>query len=266
MNVAFTRYKIVRYVAKKFGYRLNKNENSDSDICWIDAGISYEKLMKMKQYQRINHFPGMYAIARKNLLARNLMKMQSKFPLEYDFFPKTWTLPAEMLDFKSQFPVGKSKRPINKPTFICKPDAACQGRGIFLINSFNKIPTKDNYIAQDYITKPYLIDGLKFDLRLYVLICGVDPLRIYLYDDGLARFATHQYKKPANKNLKNSFIHLTNYSINKNSTKYESNKGEETDDKGHKRSYKSILEHFKLNGENVEKLQEEIEASIIKTM
>lgn len=74
--------------------------------------------MKMKPYQRINHFPGMYAIARKNLLARNLMKMQAKFPQEYNFFPKTWTLPAEMLDFKSQFPVGKNKRASNNQTFI----------------------------------------------------------------------------------------------------------------------------------------------------
>ena len=31
-------------------------------------------------------------------------------------------------------------------------------------------------------------------------------------------------------------MHLTNYSINKNSVKYDKNKGEEDDDQGHKRS------------------------------
>ena len=43
---------------------------------------------------------------------------------------------------------------------------------------------------------PYLIDGLKFDLRIYCLIYGVDPLRIFIYNDGIARFATESYASP----------------------------------------------------------------------
>jgi tubulin polyglutamylase TTLL6/13 len=44
--------------------------------------------------------------------------------------------------------------------------------------------------VQIYLNSPYLIDGLKFDMRIYVLIYGCDPIRIYVYEEGLARFAT----------------------------------------------------------------------------
>ena len=67
------------------------------------------------------------------------------------------------------------------------------------------------------MTKPYLIDGFKFDLRLYVLVNGISPLRVYLWNDGLARFATVPYEIPNQKNMSNLFMHLTNYAINKDS-------------------------------------------------
>jgi tubulin polyglutamylase TTLL6/13 len=49
-------------------------------------------------------------------------------------------------------------------------------------------------IIQKYIQNPMLIQGLKFDLRIYVLVVSVDPLVIYIYKNGLTRLATETYK------------------------------------------------------------------------
>ena len=56
-------------------------------------------------------------------------------------------------------------------------------------------------VCQQYVSKPFLIDGFKFDLRVYVLVTSCDPLRIFVYDDGLGRFATVKYVDPSNSNL-----------------------------------------------------------------
>lgn len=77
-----------------------------------------------------------------------------------------------------------------------KPENSCQGKGIFLTNSLTKLDKNFPAIVQKYISNPMLIDSLKFDLRIYVLITCVQPLRIFMYNDGLARFATEKFEKP----------------------------------------------------------------------
>lgn len=90
--------------------------------------------------------------------------------------------------------------------------------------------------------KPHLIDGFKYDLRVYVFVNGINPLRIYMYKDGLARFATVLYEKPNKKNLGNLFMHLTNYAINKESENFVHNTDKNNDDVGSKRSLQSVLD------------------------
>lgn len=69
----------------------------------------------MNSYQRVNHYPGMNELGHKNKLARNLNRMAKYFERQYDFTPKTWILPQDSSDLKTQFNSKKAK------TFIVKP-------------------------------------------------------------------------------------------------------------------------------------------------
>lgn len=52
------------------------------------------------------------------------------------------------------------------------------------------VPVDQMVVVQRYITRPHLINGKKFDLMVYVNVTSFNPLRIYLYTDGVARFAS----------------------------------------------------------------------------
>ena len=57
----------------------------------------------------------------------------------------------------------------------------------------------------------------QFDIRIYVLLTSLDPLKIYMYDDGLVRIATELYTEdPAS--ISESCIHVTNYDVNRRNT------------------------------------------------
>lgn len=105
--------------------------------------------------------------------------------------------------------------PLSPPFLSLFQPAAARGIGVRVIHKWNQIPKKRPIIVQKfvqnythilvsgiyvhctkyplllrYIADPFLINGNKFDLRVYVYVSSYDPLKIYVFQDGLARFAT----------------------------------------------------------------------------
>ena len=156
-------------------------------MLWTDNVPPPETISKLKPYQRLAKFAGISVVSNKNKLGRSLMKMRKQFPEQYNFFPQTYILPVEYHEFRRYCWHNK------ECTFIIKPEASCQGKGIFLTRDPSEVDQTEHQVAQKYLDSPLLIDDLKFDMRIYVLLYGVNPLRIFIYKEGLVRFATEKY-------------------------------------------------------------------------
>ena len=79
------------------------------------------------------------------------------------------------------------------------------------------------YVVQKYVKRPALHHNHKYDFRIYVLITSaISPMQIYLFNDGLVRLASREYD--GKSNFEDCYVHLTNFSLNKDSKDFDPNK------------------------------------------
>ena len=157
--------------------------------------------------------------------------MQSKHGRNhFNFLSESFTLPKER--------EGLREKMLNEPgsLWIVKPPGKNNGSGIYVINHPDEIPQMggdETVLVQRYITQPYLIRKCKFDLRIYVLLTGLDPLKIYIYEEGLVRFAVNDFSLDPQL-IKDNRIHVTNFDVNRKSEKFNFNNEDPTEPEGHK--------------------------------
>ena len=213
---------------KKAGIILTKNIEG-CNIVWrlLHPDKMRDLIRNINKCQKYNHFPTTYQLGRKDNMYRHYRYFNKLFPNDYNFTPLTFILPFDGDKFEVEY--NKSKK---KNLWIVKPVNMSRGRGVHILKNeeefkiINKKSEKLNitqYLVSKYIINPHTINQKKYDLRIYILITSYTPLKIYIYNNGLVRFATENYEKG---NYNNIFIHLTNYSINKKNIKYKSNNNE----------------------------------------
>jgi hypothetical protein len=121
--------------------------------------------------------------------------------------------------------------------------------------------------VSEYIGNPLLFDGYKFDLRIYVAITCMNPLKLYIYEEGLTRFATSKYNNSNIGNHKQSkYTHLTNYSLNKNNPNFVANTDSSADNVGSKWSITALRKALKEAGIDDAAIWKKIDDIIIKTI
>ncbi|XP_015485446.1 tubulin polyglutamylase TTLL5 isoform X3 [Parus major] len=258
-KIVRTDSRLVRSILSAHGFHEVHPNSSDYNLMWTGSHLKPCLLRSLTDVQKVNHFPRSYELTRKDRLYKNVCRMQLAHGFKtFHILPQTFILPTEYQDFCNTF--SKDRGP-----WIVKPVASSRGRGVYLINNPNQIVVEDNILVSRYISNPLLIDDFKFDVRLYVLVTSYDPLVVYLYEEGLARFATVRYDQ-ASKNIKNQFMHLTNYSVNKKSGDYVSCDDPEVEDYGNKWSMSAMLRYLKQEGRDTAALMASVEDLIIKTL
>lgn len=214
----------------------------------------------LSSYQRFNHFPGSWNLGRKDNLWRNVCRMRRTFGSEYEICPPTYILSDDYARFQTD-------KDAADPTalWILKPSASSCGRGIKVISKKSKVKKKSGYIVSKYISNPHTLNGFKYDLRIYVVVTSFNPLRVYLYNDGLTRFATETYSS-SSKTISKRYIHLTNYSVNRKAPSFKPNSDANLDNDGSKWALRAWAKKMNENGVDVESLMGRIKDIIIKTL
>ncbi|KAL4145972.1 hypothetical protein PRNP1_011845 [Phytophthora ramorum] len=255
--------------------------------------------------QVFNHFPDPWVIGRKDRLMKTLANCRRRFGSSYDFFPEGFSLPDQLDAFRralerneafiaGTFPSSVVTKGVDEsarkkadtvgPLWITKPPASACGRGIRVLThrdacklceEARKLSRKPKNgkrakacIVQKYVADPLLLgdgDRFKFDLRLYVVVTSLDPLRIYLFQEGIARFCTAPYSL---KNPRNRLAHLTNYAINKGSDGFVENADAQRADAGSKWSLSALLRALQAQQllDDPETLMRQIRAIVCKTI
>ena len=227
--------------AQNVVYRVGE---SRAVLMWCDT-VKIEYFHHMKPWQVINRFPWGRTMCRKAPFVRLIQRLEPYYPGLFSFLPKSYILPTENISFLTALN-QKDRR------YIYKPDKGSLGHGIKVIEKGESFPLRRRLaIAQEYI-ESYTIDDRKFDLRIYALVTSLEPLRIYIYRQGVARFCT------ASAEGKGRFSILTNTAVNQKNPDAELSKMT--------RMLTDVFAYLQTQGHDTAKLWDSIDNAIVLTI
>ena len=77
-----------------------------------------------------------------------------------------------------------------KDMYILKPTSSSCGKGIRIVGKKQNVNKRSGYLVSKYVSKPHLLRGYKYDMRIYILVTSFEPLKAYIFTEGLVRLAT----------------------------------------------------------------------------
>jgi tetratricopeptide (TPR) repeat protein len=167
-------------------------------------------------------------------------------------FPESFVLPGDKTALTA-FAAG----PGAPPLYIVKPVRSSGGQGISVTNDLASALDRDDVVIQRYLDRPYLIDGCKGHCRIYGLVTSADPLRAYVYSEGIVRIAPEPYvlrpDAPGGPSM-----HVTNTALHLEDPRLVISQDPAQDDVGAVRSLSAILRRMAADGLDPTVVQGEI--------
>ena len=112
-----------------------------------------------------------------------------------------------------------------------------------------------------------LLNGFKFDLRVYALLVLRDgSYEFYVCPEGLVRVCTESYRKPSVKNMHKLMGHLTNSSLNCTSDKFSAAESANDAMSGSKRTLSAVLRELAANGIDTDALTDSLQLLCSETV
>ncbi|XP_064599987.1 probable tubulin polyglutamylase ttll-15 [Liolophura sinensis] len=166
-------------VFERLGYVIRRGRSaSDWDVLWShDYPFTKlaSRLNNLRAHQKVNHFPGSGFITMKASLAVS----------QIDFIPTAFKMPSDKNKLLTYIKKHPDKMWVQKSN---------NHRGIRIKTTKELDLEATDTFVQEYVSKPFLIDGRKFDIGIYTIMTSLNPLRVYIVDgDALFRFCPHDY-------------------------------------------------------------------------
>lgn len=231
---------VLEIVAEELGWTLS--QGAGGAIVWVVCTDDIvERLKKLRNHEWMSHIPGMLECCGKVALSEALQSCDATF------WPRSWRAPGASLD---QICSEAFKAKTGTGTVIIKPDGGSQGQGIQLARSKQELQRHlqrlqaPAAIIQEYVDRPLLLRGYKWDMRIYALVLPArnGGMTSFLAHEGLVRVCLDPYELPDSRNLHRQTMHLTNYSLSKYSDKFAFSKDPCDATYGCKRSLSAVLE------------------------
>ncbi|KAA0176615.1 hypothetical protein FNF27_01896 [Cafeteria roenbergensis] len=181
------------------------NQDADSEDDWHlwfrCGGFTRKEMASARLHQRVNRIAGAAGVCAKDRLLRAMSRLRMAYGADaYGFHPEGFCLPSERHRFQAacsaaSVPVAPSDPSwaVRDGLWVCKPSDLSRGRKVCVVRGPGDVSIDQGSVVQRYLARPLCANGYKFDLRLYVVVTSVRPLRAFLYHDGLVRFATKPY-------------------------------------------------------------------------